>query len=283
MADVTIFDPVWATTGETRAFGAGEVTAGAVAQEVDFQLFNALFDREETKINAIIAQLPTEDQKDALDAATSPSDSNAFTTIADISPFPDPFIIQDHFANINGVENYNPYWHTSGNSRGSCARVNTTGSICDLKTDSDDDDEFLLTGGIAENIAAKNPVLKLYFKLIQTTLCHFSFGLYEDANNFIHFDYDTDVDANWHTITNASGTPSTDTGDTGAVAADTDWHEFEIRITSAQVLFYIDSVLKATHTTNIPATGSFRRIYLQTRTTATKSAYLDWFKLRQDM
>ena len=49
----------------------------------------------------------------------------------------------------------------------------------------------------------------------------------------------------------AGATTTTDTG----VAIDTSWHIFKIVATPSDVKFYIDGVLKATHTTNIPTTN----------------------------
>jgi hypothetical protein len=57
--------------------------------------------------------------------------------------------------------------------------------------------------------------------------------------------------ANWHAITDDGTQTSTDTG----IAVDTSWHKFEVKINSdaTSVEFYIDDVLEATHTTNIPS------------------------------
>lgn len=65
--------------------------------------------------------------------------------------------------------------------------------------------------------------------------------------------------ANWYAVSeNASTETATDTG----VATDTDWHSFRIETNAAgtSVLFYIDGALEATHTTNMPATGTNYRM-----------------------
>jgi len=63
---------------------------------------------------------------------------------------------------------------------------------------------------------------------------------------------DTSNGANFKAISTLAGsTTQTDTG----VVIDTAWHVFKIVATPSSVLFYIDGVLKATHTTNIPTTN----------------------------
>jgi len=77
--------------------------------------------------------------------------------------------------------------------------------------------------------------------------------IYKDADNYIGFRADTSISPNWQTVTRSGGVETvTYTGtpiSPGMVPA----YELKIDVVSeTQVKFYIDNVLKATHTTNIP-------------------------------
>ncbi len=60
------------------------------------------------------------------------------------------------------------------------------------------------------------------------------------------------------------------------VALDTDFHVFKILVTRASVLFYIDGVLVATHTANIPQYPLFLEFLIRTEAAASKNMCLDF-------
>jgi len=102
---------------------------------------------------------------------------------------------------------------------------------------------------------------KLFFecraRLLQTALCKFKIGLdYYDSPLFSTYshaaiNYESDVSPNWRCSTYRTAQELTTT----TVAVDTAWHVFCIEVTDTYVNFYIDRILVATHTTQIPVRG----------------------------
>jgi hypothetical protein len=93
-------------------------------------------------------------------------------------------------------------------------------------------------------------------RLETTSLCELYVGLshgnsgeatYPSADIF----YNSGISANWQARSYQTAEQQTDTG----VAADTSWHVFRIEITGSGVMFYVDGVLKATYTSQIPDAG----------------------------
>jgi hypothetical protein len=59
----------------------------------------------------------------------------------------------------------------------------------------------------------------------------------------------------WQAVTASAGPGNTTATDTG-ITADTNWHRYTIRVAqSGSVTFYIDGVLVATNSTNVPTTA----------------------------
>ncbi len=79
---------------------------------------------------------------------------------------------------------------------------------------------------------------------------------------------------NWQAVNENGAAESTDTG----VAPDTSWHKFTIVWDASDILYYIDDVLKATHSTpaNFPLAPIFIEFIVQTEEGASKTMYLDW-------
>jgi len=99
-------------------------------------------------------------------------------------------------------------------------------------------------------------IVEIRARLSQTVTCAMSIGLggsdeIETDNDCVEFFYDTDVGANFQARSWGTAEEQTDTG----IAGDTSWHVFRIVETSSSVKFYIDDVLVATHTTQIPESG----------------------------
>jgi|GEM_PF-2197953 len=86
-------------------------------------------------------------------------------------------------------------------------------------------------------------------------------------------------DANWYAVTRAASTETTT--DTG-IAPSTTARVFRIEYGTSSVKFYIDGVLKATHTTNIPTTNTDLDIYCHTTGANQKKLYIDYLKIWQD-
>lgn len=102
-------------------------------------------------------------------------------------------------------------------------------------------------------------------------------GLIYDGNNFIKM-YST-AGSNWKTITKNAGSSTENTTD---VAIDTDYHTLRITSTASEVKFYIDDVLKETHTTNIPTADLFLEVRLDLLGDGQDYAYLDWIEYMID-
>jgi hypothetical protein len=84
----------------------------------------------------------------------------------------------------------------------------------------------------------------------------------------IFFKHNDDVSANWQVVTRNAST-STTTTTTVAVTAD-QWYKlrFIVNAAGSQVDFYIDDVLVASHTTNIPTSTTGMRIVAKTEKTS---------------
>ncbi len=84
----------------------------------------------------------------------------------------------------------------------------------------------------------------------------------------IFFKHNDDISANWQVVTRNSST-STTTTTTIAVTAD-QWYKLRFVVNAAgnSVEFYIDDVLVATHTTNIPTSTTGMRIVAKTEKTS---------------
>lgn len=116
-------------------------------------------------------------------------------------------------------------------------------------------EDFTFAHGFGDNILSSNIVQGAYF-------------LYDRANK----------GANWWAVT-ANGTGSYTYSDTG-VAADTSWHKFGVLVdTSGNAKYYIDGVLKATISTNLPSASYPTNIALDLYKTAgssDKNVYIDY-------
>jgi len=118
--------------------------------------------------------------------------------------------------------------------------------------------------GIAVNM--KHPeasptkrVFECRVRLLEPAGCRFSLGFgreltYEPAYNSITFEYDDAISVNFRARNYSEVTAAETETDTG-VAADTNWHIFRFEQLATTIKFYIDGVLVAIHTTNLPPLG----------------------------
>lgn len=102
----------------------------------------------------------------------------------------------------------------------------------------------------------------------------------KDQTDGAYFTYTHSASSgNWECVTASGGTRTTTNS---GVAASTSYQQFRIAIndTGTQVLFYIDAALVATHTTNIPTTGTlFVGNIVKTAGTTSRVLYNDYYKL----
>lgn len=102
-----------------------------------------------------------------------------------------------------------------------------------------------------------------------------------DMTNGIYFKYNDSINSGkWQAVTaNGGSRTATDTG----VAADTNYHIFEIQVNAAgtSVGFYIDGVLKVTTTTNIPVGNVNYQCMKMEKALGTTLVYMygDWYDL----
>lgn len=127
-------------------------------------------------------------------------------------------------------------------------------------------------------------------KLGQTTTCCLRVGVITGTNaatmtadapaNWMGVEYDTantgntDTDFTW--VTRSAGTPTYST--TNAIAADTSFHHFRMRSTTAgTILFSVDGGTEASVNTNVPTTNMTNPfVSVLTRTASTKTATIDF-------
>lgn len=121
----------------------------------------------------------------------------------------------------------------------------------------------------------RNPKMKLRAQIPTITNAHYEIELlYVDASNYVILRGDSG--GNWFLQTRAGGTETvTDTG----TALDAAWHTYELRGQTGQVTAYIDGVLKATNTTNVPTGLGRVSIYVAALGSGgVKDFYLDAFQ-----
>ena len=86
--------------------------------------------------------------------------------------------------------------------------------------------------------------------------------------------FTSDTGTNWLAKTVIAGVVTTT--DTGVAVSTTSWQKLKIVATSTSVKFYIDDVLKATHTTNIPTTATMGIVGLFYRVTSDATFMVDY-------
>jgi hypothetical protein len=104
-------------------------------------------------------------------------------------------------------------------------------------------------------------------------------ALIGNPNNGYYFRMNDAVSQNWYAITRAGAVETaTDTG----VANSTSWRKFSIVTASdfSNVKFYIDDILKATHTTNIPSGTLSPRLQIGITTTTERFLIVDYFNMK---
>lgn len=98
----------------------------------------------------------------------------------------------------------------------------------------------------------------------------------------IFFEHDTaagDFATTWVCVTRNAST-STRTDSTITVTANT-WYKFRIRRTSSTTIeFYIDGVLRGTHTTNVPTAAQNIGFQVENLEAVTKTIDMDYFRMR---
>jgi len=129
-------------------------------------------------------------------------------------------------------------------------------------------------------------VFKSWMRPYRVTLVKHTFGLFytplanyaEPSSRCAHFFLDTDIGTTWRARTWESAEEETDLG----VTADEAFHLFEIHWYTNKVEFYIDGVLKATHTTQIPTRLGYIQFLARTLEALGKGFYNHVVELREE-
>lgn len=290
MADVTVFNPVFGESGAHRDpgdFDSVVVANGFAAQQVDCELMNSIIGRIEDKINFVIAQLPTEDQKAALDAAGSPSAENPIATLADAlmdmdsyAHFIHHFIRKEHL--VRGNEMRDGYFVFDCSIEGGYCEIGDLYHEATLTTYNLADMWARLVSIFNDYInILHDPIIKMRIKISSPTSNITNFGLQKSNGALVIFSYDSSVDSYWHAVTK-SGMNITDVN-TYVVCSSGAYKKFEIccEEIATQVVFKIDDVIVATITTNIEIGYYCEFFDITTLTNLSKSMSIDYFYLRQ--
>lgn len=86
--------------------------------------------------------------------------------------------------------------------------------------------------------------------------------------------FTSDTGTNWLTKTVSAGVVTTT--DTGVAVSATSWQKLKITASATSVKFYVDDVLKATHTTNIPTTAAMGLVSIFYRVTSGATFLVDY-------
>lgn len=166
-------------------------------------------------------------------------------------------------------------WAASGDVGGSASMESR--SKVTLVTDVDNTDAFRINhNGVLSIGMEDNPKFFFQVRPLALTNVLIKIGLRTSATEFIYFQYDSSVDANWHAITrNGGATSDVDTSipvTTGRIP-----FRFE-RNSDSEVEFYINNVLVATIITNIPTDADDAEpwIEIETQEAAFKTLQLDY-------
>lgn len=122
--------------------------------------------------------------------------------------------------------------------------------------------------------------IKIRLKISHVMNTMVEFGSIVDANQRMDFIYnETGSAGNWIARNTMAGVDTTT--DTGVVG-NTDWHIFRVVTSSSDIKFYIDDILKATHTTNLP-TNLMKMYIKQTSNSANaRNIELDFIEILSD-
>lgn len=124
----------------------------------------------------------------------------------------------------------------------------------------------------------KAPFLKTRAKLESLTQVRAVLaGLYGDSNNLIEIYYDVTSTAGNYKYRCVSG--GTETSVDSGVAADTNYHDFEIEIEDGDAFFFIDEANEETVDTNIPTALLEPLILVETKENADKVLVVDLLEL----
>lgn len=192
----------------------------------------------------------------------------------------DRFWWNDHFLG----DQLQDEWRTAGSPGCSAVVVDQqTGGIVRIATGGVNNDAWRIEwADIRSLLVSKRVTMEVRLKLTQTTNVEVWVAIAGAINDWILFEYDTTVGANWQITTDdTTGPTSADSG----IAADTSYHIFRIEcFPTGEVHFYIDGV----ETANSPLTADIPTAYLQpylrvrAREALVKSVDVDYVAARQD-
>lgn len=115
-------------------------------------------------------------------------------------------------------------------------------------------------------------------KMLETSAHWIEMGGQADSPSTVECFFFLDGTGNWFTRTRVGGSiTDLDTG----TAQDTNWHKFRaVSLDGSTVKFYIDDVLKTTHTTNVPTDLMQAHVYLESQGANARNLIIDWVRFK---
>jgi len=169
---------------------------------------------------------------------------------------------------------YSPNLDNIWNTTGTVAMgISEIGGACDLTTGAViGNTSSVDTAPRAPMITTKCPVIEGIMKITNNTTYAMEVRLYQDATNEIRLRLDTGVGIGGNAYNQVAGVPtSTDFAHTH----DTEYHTLRIEVCPTRIKFFVDEILVATHTTNIPPGQFIPGAFVTTRVGAPRVMYLD--------
>lgn len=169
---------------------------------------------------------------------------------------------------------YSPNIDNTWNTTGVVAMgVSEIGGACDCTTGAViGNTSSVDTAPRAPMITSKCPVIEGVMKITNNTTYAMEVRLYQGANDEIRLRLDTGVGLGGNAYNQVGGVPtSTDF----VHVHDTEYHTLRIEVCATRIKFFVDEILVATHTTNIPPGQFIPGTFVTTRVGAPRVMYLD--------
>ncbi len=150
-------------------------------------------------------------------------------------------------------------WGYGGTAGGSATKLAELAGQIRITVGSTEGDEYYLSQSTKKNY----DISKLCFsawriKVEDTTNFSAQFGFSVDPTHYIQMQANSYVSANWVCVCKNGGST---TQTISSTATDTNWHEIQIIGSTSEFSFFLDNVLLASITTNIPTGNSYVLAY----------------------
>lgn len=194
----------------------------------------------------------------------------ATLNVPSAAPPPEDYAID--FADFISDVDYG--WGTGVSGTGTYSILTLLGGQLELDSGATSGSAVSLDQGNPTLTTAGNVEFKGRMRLIETTNLYVEIGVQNGSGHYAIFSNDGTSDY-WRTRTAAGGSETqTDSVD----APDTSWHIWEIISNGSQIVFKIDDVTVATHTTNLPTAAMYAYVYLESTTAGSKRCRIDYIK-----